>query len=298
MKTLIQGAWLWWIAVSMGLGSCVRGTKFKSDSEAKRGGERPPTAVVAKEVAPVVTPRVIEATAPLEGFQEADVFPKVTGRLSQMVRSEGAAVRANDVLFLVDRSDPGEVYQSVPTVSPIPGWVGRWRVHGVGEQVGPTTPVVTIVNDTKLVARLDLPAEDWLAASREGVEVSLEVSGVERTGAIKSIARAAAPETGRGHITVIVDNGDHQWRAGVLAKVRLKVEPKERLLLDASALAVTDQGSFVYVVEANKGRKQPVTYRLWNESLVEITSGLKPKDQVVIVGGHLVSDGAPVKMSE
>jgi multidrug efflux pump subunit AcrA (membrane-fusion protein) len=268
--------------------------------EGKKAGGRGrrdagPVPVRAETAAKKLLPRSLSVVAPLYGRRQADVFAKVTGRISFIGPPEGAKVSAGETLFKVDRSDPGESFLSAPVMSPIQGWVGRWIVTNVGEQVTPSEPVVTVVDDEFLRATVYLSTNDWVVVD-QSVAITLTVGEQSRPGRLVSVARAADASSGRGSLVVEVSNQDHTWRVGMMAHVRVELDARERMILSSAALNITDQGAYVFVIEGDKAKRSPVTYRLVDSDTVELLSGVEDGAQVVVAGGNLLSDGAAVSI--
>ncbi|MEI8026385.1 MAG: efflux RND transporter periplasmic adaptor subunit [Pseudomonadota bacterium] len=270
----------------------------RNSHEGKGGGGRGsngPVPVRVAEVEVKEAPRIVTTVTPLAGRVQAEVYSKVSGRISAIGPKEGQPVKQGEVLFRVDRSDPGESYLSAPVQSPISGWVGRWRVTNVGEQVTPSDPVVAIVDDHSLKAIAFVASADWLEISPE-TKVTAEVNGEERQGRIETIARSADVTSGRGSITVGIDNEGRTWRSGLYARLKFAVAPKPRLLIPAAALVVTDQGAYVYVVDGEEAKRTVVKFSMLDSDTVEITDGLGSKSMIVIAGGNLLGDRSPVRV--
>lgn len=281
-----------------GVGTSVAGQeRGKGPRKGGGGGGRPtgPVSVRVSVVEGKITPRMVAAVAPLAGRVQADVFSKVTGRVSFMGPREGQPVKAGDVLFRIDRSDPGESYLNVPVLSPLTGWLGRWRVINLGEQVTAADPVVTIVDDRGLKAVAFLSAADWLDVTSD-TQVTALVNDQVRPAKIETIARSADLTSGRGSVTVSLENPNRDWRAGMYARLNFAIAPKERLLVSAASLILTDRGAFVYVVEGETAKRVQVKYLMIDSDTVEVTEGLKINSQVVTAGGNLLSDQTAVKV--
>jgi multidrug efflux pump subunit AcrA (membrane-fusion protein) len=259
-----------------------------------RGGGGPQPVRVA-QVERRLAPRLVAAVAPLAGRKQADVFSKVTGRIASIGPREGAPVKQGDVLFRVDRSDPGEVFLNTPVQSPLTGWIGRWAVTNVGEQVTPSAPVVTVVDDEQLKAVIYLPASDWVDVKPD-TKITAALGEETREARIETIARAADPATGRGSVTVVIDNPKRDWRAGVFAKLTLALDPRERILISSASLVITDQGAYVYVADGEVARRVRVEFRLIDGDTVEITKGLEANTQVVVAGVNLLGDQSAIKI--
>jgi len=275
-------------------------------SEKQTGGRQGGRAgeLIAVKVAPATmrqAPRSISVVSPLEGRNQADVYTKVTGRLTYIGPREGASVKRGDLLFRIDRSDPGESFLAMPIVSPIDGWVGRWMVTNIGTQINAQAPVVTIVDDSFLRTTIFLSTHEW-AVMDPAAKVSVTVGDETRLAKIVSIARAADRISGRGSSIVEVENKNHTWRVGMIARVQVDLEPKPRMLVSSAAVNITDQGAYVFQVEEDGeskvriARKKAIRYSLVDSDTIEILDGVADGAAVVIAGGNLLTDGAKVNV--
>lgn len=283
------------------LGACHK-NKEDGSTKATDGGGRSrrgggPVVVRIADAVRQISPRVVYAMAPLEGYRQADVFSVVAGRIAFFGAKEGDPVSANQILFRVDRSDPGETYRNAPVLSPISGWVGRWRLVSLGEQITTNDPVVTIVDDRSLKAIIYLPASDWIEVTPD-TKITASLGEQNRAAKIATIARAADLTSGRGSITVNIDNAKRDWRSGMYARFRFELSPRERIIIKASSLIITDQGAFVYTVEGDKAKRVAVKFQMMDSDTVEITEGLGTNSKIVTAGANLLGDQSPVKIVE
>ena len=263
------------------------------------GGRRDsgPVAVKVETAKRAIAPRSVSITSALDGRSQADIYTKVTGRLTYIGPKEGEAVKVGTVLFRMDRNDPGETFLNMPVVSPINGWVGRWMVKNIGAQITPTTPVVTVVDDEFLRTTIYLSTSEWVSIDEKAV-VSLFVGEEKRIGKIVSIARAADSISGRGSAVIEVENRDHKWRVGMIARAQVDLEPKMRMLISSAALNITDQGTYVFVIENSVAKRTPVKFALVDSDTVEILEGIEDGSTIVVAGGNFVTDKAAVKVVE
>lgn len=267
-------------------------------AQQKKGqrGERGPAVVQTIRAQKRSAARLSETAVALVGRKQTSVFSKVAGRVTGLAVPEGQPVKAGQTLFRVDRSEPGESYLSVPVTSPISGWVGRWNVTE-GTQVSTQEPVVLVVDDQKLIANIYLPVQEWVQVKLNS-KVTIRVNELSRAARVLTIARAAEAGSGRGGLTVEVNNEDHAFKSGVVALASLELDTRERLLLPASALRISDQGAAVFRVEEGKAKRIKVNYSFYNNDLVEVLSGVNENDQIVSLGAHQLYDGAEVKEEE
>lgn len=239
--------------------------------------------------------RVVKTVGVLLGQKQVDIFSKVSGRITYFGPKEGDAVKSGTLLLKVDRSDPGDSFIPTPIVSPIDGWVGRWMVTSVGTQISNQDPLVTIVDDRVLLAKIALAAGDWVKVNRSSPAKAL-LQGEERTASITAISRTGTGLSSRGTMTIEIKNDDHRWKAGMVASFFIEIDQRPRLLVPGSALSLTDQGNFVYLASQGKAQKKPVSFVPFDHDLVEITQGLEPGLELIVEGVHLLSDGSLLKL--
>jgi multidrug efflux pump subunit AcrA (membrane-fusion protein) len=270
--------------------------KNRSGKEGGGPGDRPKSiAVRVQNVESQNLPETVEVVGVFVGRKQADVYSRVPGKLSYIGPSEGRSVKEGEVLFRVDRSDPGESFLATPIASPITGWVGRWLVTSIGAQVTAQEAVVSVVDDEALKTSVMLPTGQWLKVSTT-TPVRIRVDGEIRSARVIGIARAAEATASRGTVTVEISNSEHKWKAGMVALVAFDVDIKPRIVVPASALAITDQGPFVFVVQDGKASRVAVKFTVIDIDRVEILEGVATGAQLIIEGINQVSDGLAVKI--
>jgi multidrug efflux pump subunit AcrA (membrane-fusion protein) len=282
-------------SLSLLSGCFLFGKKDKNDVDTAAKKRSKEVAVVKTvKVRQEMSPRIIEATVSLEGRNQVDVYSRVGGRLSALLLKEGESVKRSQILFKVDRTDPGENFMATPIESPVDGFIAKWNPNE-GAQITTQTAVVQVVDDRVLKATVSLPAKDWALISPR-TEVLVESSGTQRKSRIFSISRAADPSSGRGTFEIEIENGQRIWRAGMTGTAKLKVDPKPRILVPAQAVVLTDQGAFVYAVENGIALRKPVQYEMMTNDVLEITEGLMGETEIVTSGNNMVTNNAPVRV--
>lgn len=87
-------------------------------------------------------------------------------------------------------------------------------------------------------------------------------------------------------------------RPGFLARVEFALDRRaQALAVPASAVGVTNAGTFVYVVEQDTLAQKPVTLGVTVEGWVEVTDGVHEGERVVISGHTNLRPGARVRVS-
>jgi multidrug efflux pump subunit AcrA (membrane-fusion protein) len=259
------------------------------------GGRGGPVTVRTMRLESADAPRTIEMVSVLSGRLQVDVYTRVAGRIAWLGPAEGKRVKEGELLFKVDRSDPGESFLTTPVVSPVSGWVARWYVNSLGFQVSTQDPVVTIVDDEVLRAVVALPADEWLKVSTSTV-TRVTVGGETRKGVVERVSRAADAASGRGAVTIEVANADHGWKAGMVATIAFDLDVKPRIVVPAGSVSITDAGTYVYTVVEDKAKKRPVRIAVIDNDRVEITSGVEAGEVLVTAGMNQLSDGGAVRV--
>ncbi len=281
-------------AVSVGGYSLFSKKNGSQQESGMRKRDKDPIPVKVTLVRKEISPRVLEATVSLEGLSQVDVYARAAGRLASQDLREGTVVKRGQILFKVDRTDPGENFMATPVESPVNGWVAKWN-YNVGTQITTQMPIVQVVDDHILRATISLPSKEWaLISTKTGVEV--ETGDQLRKARIFSVARAADPSTGRGTFDIEVDNVSRSLRAGMTGTAKIKVDPKPRIILPAQAVILTDEGAFVYAVDNNIAIRKAVKYDMLNNDVLEILSGIDNDTLIATSGNNILSDKAAVRV--
>ncbi|MEW6075022.1 MAG: efflux RND transporter periplasmic adaptor subunit, partial [Candidatus Omnitrophota bacterium] len=87
---------------------------------------------------------------------EAVVYPKVSGKIAEKVKTDGAQVVKGEPIAFIDRDEVGLKFERSPVESPLAGTVGRVYVD-IGANVAPQTPVALVVDMNTVKIDLDIP---------------------------------------------------------------------------------------------------------------------------------------------
>jgi len=90
-----------------------------------------------------------------------------------------------------------------------------------------------------------------------------------------------------------------ELRPGMYATVKIGIERKEdALLLPLAAIFMEKANAFVFTPTENKAKKIPVRLGFNDGAKVEILSGVKADDPVILLGKRILSDGQAVNVAE
>jgi membrane fusion protein (multidrug efflux system) len=183
--------------------------------------------------------------------------------------------------------------------APFDGLTGA-RLVSPGARVEPETDLVSIDAIANLQLVFSLP-EQVLPLARTGVPLELTVAPYpDRVfpGEVYFLAPSLNPRNRRLLVKARVPNPDLLLRPGLFAKVQARVGRHENaLVLPPDAIVYGSQGSFVWRVDEDKA-VAPVDVELGVRTAegVEVRSGLRPGDVVVVAGTNKLSPGIHVEV--
>jgi membrane fusion protein, multidrug efflux system len=189
--------------------------------------------------------------------------------------------------------------------APITGRISQAAVK-VGNFVrsADTMPIATInqlapIYVTFTVPQRSLP-ELRVALAETGTSVEAIIPGDKRRarGSIAMIENAIDPSTGMATVRANMPNEDELLWPGTLVSVQVTLRTEDSVVVPATAVQVSQQGNFVYVVKDNVATVTPVKVsRLFGDERV-IESGVSDGDVVVTDGHLLLTNGARVTVRE
>jgi RND family efflux transporter MFP subunit len=169
-----------------------------------------------------------------------------------------------------------------------------------GQVVGAGTPVVRLAHDGPRDAVFAVP-EDRIGALRQligqaGAVTLLPWSGEPIKATVREVAAAADPVTRT--FLVKADVGNAPVRLGQSANVRIAGPTVAGVIrLPLTALAEAQGKTIVWLLDKNQMtvRSQPVVVASADGNSVVIGQGVKPGDEVVVAGTHVLTPGQKVK---
>jgi RND family efflux transporter MFP subunit len=165
---------------------------------------------------------------------------------------------------------------------------------------GTTHPVLSMANTDVVRIYAQIPESD-MPLVHDGTPVELHADELPGKIFKGSITRStgALDETTRTMLAEAdVRNPGHILHPGMMIKERLFLEQhKGALTVPPAAVMVDGQKHFVYVVEGDKVKKTRVEVGFEQPDKIEIVSGLKGGENVVVAGKENLSDGVVVRIA-
>ena len=183
--------------------------------------------------------------------------------------------------------------------SPISGVIAD-RPLNVGEMANPGSPLMSIVDIARVVARVDVPQSE-ASAVKIGQTATLTQPGSQDAveGKVTVVSPAADQNTTTVQIWIQADNPGERLKPGTAIHADIATEVvKAATVVPATAILPGEEGgtAVLTVSPDSVAHKRTVTLGIRQGSQVQILSGVNPGEEVVVSGGLGVDDKAKVKI--
>ncbi|HEY3081798.1 MAG TPA: efflux RND transporter periplasmic adaptor subunit [Chloroflexota bacterium] len=168
-----------------------------------------------------------------------------------------------------------------------------------GALAGAQTPTLVIASrDLEVVLNIEEARIGQIKAGQSATLATPAFPGKLFPARVVSIAPAADARTHTFPVKVRPDPQVGDLRSGMFADVKIVTEEKtDAVLVPKDALIQRAGKAVVFVVADGRAKQVEVPIGLSDEKNVEIPSGVKAGDQVIVAGQATVNDGDPVRVS-
>ncbi len=246
--------------------------------------------------------RTLEYVGNVKAQAEVMIYPKVSGKIIEKVKEEGAEVNQGEVIAYIDRDEIGLKFEKAPVESPIKGVIGRVFVDIGSPVTAPAagssqTAVAMVIDMDTVTIDLDIP-EIYLARIHLGQQAAISFDaypGQTFTGTVKKISPVLNLLNRAAPIEIQIDNKDHRLKSGMFARVVLPIEKHAQVpVLIKEAVIGKEPEAYVYVIENEKAHLKKVTLGIRSAENIEASTGVQEGDWVVVMGQQRLYHNAPV----
>ncbi|MGH9776389.1 MAG: efflux RND transporter periplasmic adaptor subunit [Candidatus Acidiferrales bacterium] len=185
-------------------------------------------------------------------------------------------------------------------LSPLTGRVAK-RFVNIGEQVDGTAaqPIVEVANLGQAELQGNLPAF-YLSRIKVGQTVPVTsdaLPGMTLSGKVIAISPAVDPATNVGLIRIRIPNKEHLLRLGIFLNAPIAVETHAHALTVPPQAVYRDENGKprVFEIENNTSKPVEVTLGIETPDRIELLSGAKEGDTVILTGGYGLQGGEKIK---
>ncbi len=184
-------------------------------------------------------------------------------------------------------------------LSPISGTVVTREIR-VGQLVRENDAVYRMVDFNSLVAPVYIP-EKYLGSLRVGQPAFLDTPSLGETrisGSVLRISPMVDSQSGTVKVTVALQQGG-ELRPGMFANVQLVLDRhQDVVVIEKRAIVYDDEQPHVFVVEDGTASRRRIELGYQDETRAEVTAGLDPGEEIVVVGQSALKDGSAVTSGE
>ena len=230
----------------------------------------------------------------------------------QQVATQAAAVQSYEGLVVSDQANVQSArinlgYTSI--ISPISGRVGIHQID-IGNIVsaGQATGIVVVTQLEPMSVLFTIPEHDvGSVLERLNTGAKLEADAYDRTqttkiagGVLTTVDNVVDPATGTVKLRAMFDNKDDALFPAQFVNVRLLVNTlHHQTVVPVAAIQRGSDSSYVFVVTPQKTVLQrAVTTGVQDGDKIQVLSGVKPGDTVVVDGADRLRDGADINIPD
>lgn len=188
--------------------------------------------------------------------------------------------------------------ENMRVTAPVAGVVASLSAK-VGAMVGPQDVVATIVDMDPAIVEVDLPEQAY-ADVEAGDPVTVTVRSETFEGKVITKNLTSDPRTKAYSVKIEIPNKDGRLISGQSATVAFRPKgAKPSVLIPAEAYMESEKAGQgrVMVYEDGVVHERRVTVGRQSTASVEVTSGLKPGEKVVVKGQYLLKEGDKVRLA-
>lgn len=182
--------------------------------------------------------------------------------------------------------------------APISGILNRLPME-VGEYAAPGDVVAEIVVVDRVKVVVDIPERDvhFLKVGDPVTIIALAPDERRLNGRITYMDSVADPGTRTTRIEVLVDNPGHLLRSGQIVRGRLTRRVlRDAVMVPLGSVIPLERGRSVYVVRAGRAERRDVELGTIKGRDVQVLSGLKAGDELIVEGHRYVGPGQAVRV--
>jgi HlyD family secretion protein len=180
--------------------------------------------------------------------------------------------------------------------APVDGFIGTLSVAN-RSVVQANAPLMTLVDLSQLEVELEVP-ETYAGDLGIGMNAEIEVAGIKTTGKLSALS----PEVVKNQVLARVRFSGKQpdgLRQSQRVSARLLIDEKPNVLMvQRGPFVESEGGRFAYLLQDGIAVRTPIRMGATSVSAVEIISGLKQGDKIVISGTETFENAARVSVNQ
>jgi HlyD family secretion protein len=230
-------------------------------------------------------------------YQAAEEHLKTLQGVGKAEQSKSAAAQVQTAKAHYESQQAQLAYSRV--VSPIAGVVAD-RPLNEGDIAGPGMPLLTVMDVSRVVARVNVPQADAPFVKVGQTAIMTQTDSSEQTeGKVTVVSPSTDPNTTTVQVWVQIVNTGERLKPGTTVHASIVTEEyKAASVVPAAAILPGEEGgtAVLTVTSDSIAHTRAVKLGIREGNQVQILSGVNPGDEVVVVGGLGVDDKTKVKV--
>lgn len=226
--------------------------------------------------------------------KQKSLFDKGGVTQSELSNAEVSAVNARDSYELAKIQ-----MEKMNVRAPFKGVITELPYFTEGTRVASGTEVVSLMSYEKLQLEVNLP-EKYINQVEQGQLVRImnyTLPDDTLQGVVRELSPAISTETRTFKGKLSVDNDALKLRPGMFVQAEIILDRKDSVIVIPKDVIVSNQqGKSVFIVQQGTAEQKQVTLGYENQDKVEITSGLKANDRLVVKGFETLRNRSKVKI--
>ncbi|HID32487.1 MAG TPA: efflux RND transporter periplasmic adaptor subunit [bacterium (Candidatus Stahlbacteria)] len=235
----------------------------------------------------------VELLGTVVGEKQVTITPDVIGRVVKKLKPEGSYLKRNEPILIIQNDLVGFEYKKSYVRSPIAGRLAKIFVD-VGQRVSPQVPVAMVIDSRDLKIELGIP-ERFASRLKKGMEAEVLAGTDSRKvrARIYEIGPYVDPQTGTVLSRLRFLRRPEGVLPGMVARVRLIFDERDVVIRIPKESMV--EGN-VFVIRGGRIHRVIPEVGLSGSDYLEVKSGLRTGDTLVIFGQEFLEDGDSVKV--
>lgn len=224
--------------------------------------------------------------------QQAEIdYQRVKKLLPRKLASEEEVARSLTTLNIAKAEEEIQQLRMNRTQirAPFNGVISQ-RNNEPGDAVNAHSHILSIIKPDSLLIKVNV-SDQWLSMVNIGDTMKLTIDALGdtlHTAHIKRIHPEISATTRKGTIELVLRPVPKLARAGQMARVHFQSQITNKLVIPAHAIHHDIDGAYAYIIEYENNKsiakKRPLVKGLQFGDWIEILSGIKPGDQLIVKG--------------
>jgi multidrug efflux pump subunit AcrA (membrane-fusion protein) len=231
-------------------------------------------------------------------YDVAEQHQQTLDRVSQPEQTKTAQAQADAAKARYDAALAQLSYSEIR--SPIAGVIADRPLYA-GEMAAAGSPLLTVVNVSRVIARANVPVSQAAALKvGDNATISQTEAGVQVSGKVTVVSPAVDPNSTTVEVWVEAANPGEKLKPGATVRVSIVAETiPNAIVIPTAALLPSDEGGVqVMVVGADSAaHEKKVELGAREPDKVQVVKGLEAGEKVITGGGVGLDDGAKVRIA-